>query len=245
MYSGAGQQLWWCALKPPASFIIPTLNESATIAATLERLALDYPEAECLVVDGGSTDDTVQRVDDVVDALEISARVLHSEPGRARQMNAGAQAATGNYLVFFHADTRPPGSPRSLLTVLQAGPAWGFAAVKLTGDGWMLRIIERFMSWRSRLTRVATGDQMLFVRADLFDRLGGFADIPLMEDVELSKRLRRESAPSIITDPVETSSRRWRERGVLRTVLTMWSLRLAYFCGVHPRRLWRYYYGDQ
>jgi rSAM/selenodomain-associated transferase 2 len=220
------------------SFVIPTLNEGAGIKGMLQALARDYPGAERIVVDGGSSDATVAEV------LASGAVLLRSEPGRARQMNIGAEAASGDYIFFVHADTRPPASPQSLTSVLDSIPQWGFARIRLSGDGVALRVIEWCINLRSRLTRVATGDQMLFVRADLFARLGGFAAIPLMEDVELSKRLRRTAAPEIIADPVETSSRRWRERGIVRTVLQMWALRLAYFCGVHPDRLWRRYYGE-
>ena len=205
----------------------------------LQALARDYPGAERIVVDGGSSDATVAEV------LASGAVLLRGEPGRARQMNIGAEAASGDYIFFVHADTRPPASPHSLTSALDSIPQWGFARIRLSGDGVALRVIEWCINLRSRLTRVATGDQMLFVRADLFARLGGFAAIPLMEDVELSKRLRRTAAPAIIADPVQTSSRRWREHGIVRTVLQMWALRLAYFCGVHPDRLWRHYYGDR
>jgi rSAM/selenodomain-associated transferase 2 len=220
------------------SFVIPTLNEGAGINGMLQTLAQDYPGAERIVVDGGSSDDTAAEV------LASGAVLLRSEPGRARQMNIGADAASGDYIFFIHADTRPPAIPQSLTSVLDSIPQWGFARIRLSGDGVALRVIEWSINLRSRLTRVATGDQMLFVRADLFARLGGFATIPLMEDVELSKRLRRTAAPVIIAAPVETSSRRWRERGIVRTVLQMWALRLAYYCGVHPDRLWRHYYGE-
>jgi rSAM/selenodomain-associated transferase 2 len=220
------------------SFVVPTLNEGAGIKGMLQTLAQDYPGAERIVVDGGSSDETVAEV------LASGAVLLRSEPGRARQMNIGAEAASGDYIFFVHADTRPPASPQSLTSVLDSVPQWGFARIRLSGDGVALRVIEWSINLRSRLTRVATGDQMLFVRADLFARLGGFAAIALMEDVELSKRLRHTAAPEIIADPVETSSRRWRERGIVRTVLQMWALRLAYFCGAHPDRLWRRYYGE-
>ncbi|MFT6285694.1 MAG: rSAM/selenodomain-associated transferase 2 [Alcanivorax sp.] len=221
------------------SFVIPTLNEGARIKRMLQTLAQDYPGAERIVVDGGSSDGTVAEV------LASGAVLLRSDSGRARQMNLGADAASGDYIFFVHADTCPPTNPQSLTGVLDNAPQWGFFRIRLSGDGVALRVIEGCINLRSRLTRVATGDQMLFVRADLFARLGGFAPIPLMEDVELSKRLRRTASPAIIVDPVETSSRRWRERGIMRTVLQMWALRLAYFCGVHPDRLWRRYYGER
>ncbi len=122
-------------------------------------------------------------------------------------------------------------------------PLWGFCPVQLSGRHWLLRWVERGINWRSRTTGIGTGDQMLFVRRDCFEALGGFADLPLMEDVELCKRLRKRSRPLVLQEPVVTSSRRWEERGILRTVVQMWLLRLAYFLGVSPQRLHRAYYG--
>jgi hypothetical protein len=126
---------------------------------------------------------------------------------------------------------------------LADNPAWGFCPVRLSGEHWLLRWVERGINWRSRMTGVATGDQMLFLRSDVFAAVNGFSDIPLMEDVELSKRLRRLAAPRVLPQPVRTSSRRWEQRGILRTVMQMWGLRLAYACGVQPATLWRHYYG--
>lgn len=222
---------------PRLSFIIPVLNEGRVIDGLLRRLRAHYPSAELLVVDGGSADDTVAR------AAPLCDRLLTSVPGRALQMNCGAGLARGDYLLFLHADSVPTASPMQLDSLLASEPSWGFCLVRLDGKEWVYRCIGGCMNWRSRLTRIATGDQMLFVRRDVFRATGGFDPIPLMEDVAYCKRLRIMAPPLIIPQPVQTSSRRWRSRGVLRTVLQMWGLRLAYFFGVSPQRLWRSYYG--
>ena len=224
-------------MPPRLSIVLPVLNEAASLPGTLARLRRHFPEAELLVVDGGSSDETVAL------AAMDSVQVLHSQRGRARQMNTGAAAARGDYLLFLHADSEPGYTAADLYLELAAEPAWGFAPVILAGRRWVFRVIEHAISWRSRLTRVATGDQGIFVLRSVFEDLGGYADIPLMEDVELSKRLRSQSAPRVLPWPVTTSSRRWESHGVLRTILTMWRLRLAYVCGVPPQRLYERYYG--
>lgn len=221
----------------PYSFIIPTLNEAERIAALLTELRGQFPCAELVVVDGGSVDATVAQAEPLCDQL------LLADPGRARQMNAGLAAASGKYLFFLHADSRLLINSERLDSYLESSPQWGFCRVRLSGDEWIYRLISAFINGRSRITRVATGDQMLFFQRDFLRDQGGFDDIPLMEDVAVSKRLRRLAPPLIITEPVVTSSRRWREAGVIKTIITMWSLRLAYFLGVSPRRLWHHYYG--
>ena len=230
--------MWWRTLSNGISFVIPVLNEGERIGGLLATLARRFPLAQRLVVDGGSDDDTVAHV------LAGGSQLLIGEQGRARQMNLGGRAATGRYLFFLHADNQPPEQLQEIETVLAADPEWGFAPVRLSGTGRLLRWVEWSMNLRSRMTRVATGDQMLFVRADVFESLSGYADIPLMEDVEICKRLRRRSPPAILPSAVVTSSRRWESRGVIATVLQMWALRLAYVCGVSPQALWRFYYGD-
>jgi rSAM/selenodomain-associated transferase 2 len=217
--------------------VIPVLNEQGGIAALLQDLRVRFPGAELLVVDGGSHDDTVRL------ALVGADAVLLGAPGRARQMNLGAAAAGGDYLLFLHADTRPEFCAAELCAELAQAPAWAFCQVKLSGPHRALAVVAWFMNRRSRLTAIATGDQLLMVRRDVFLALGGFADIALMEDIELCKRLRREAPPRRLSLRVETSSRRWEERGILRTVLQMWSLRLAYWLGASPQRLCRWYYG--
>jgi rSAM/selenodomain-associated transferase 2/rSAM/selenodomain-associated transferase 1 len=223
------------------SIIIPVLNEANDLLACLKPLqSWRQQGVELIVVDGGSDDDTLVLAREYADKAFVAAR------GRARQMNAGAKAATGRYLLFLHADTRLPQEGLDELLVRfeslqQHSAAWGFFPVRLSAQRWPLRVIERAMSWRSRLTSVATGDQAIFVARSLWDQLEGFADIPLMEDVELSKRLRRHSAPMIMPVAVETDSRRWESGGIVRTVLLMWSLRLLYVCGVKPQRLAPWY----
>lgn len=219
------------------SFVIPVLNEERRIAVLLRDLRTRFPRCELVVVDGGSEDATVDAATPYCDLL------LHSEPGRAAQMNLGAGAARSDYLFFLHADSRPQISAAELDAALAGHPSWGFCRVRLDGGRPLFRVIEWFMNQRSRLTRIATGDQMLFVDRALFDSSGGFDAIPLMEDVAYCKRLRRLAAPAILAPAVVTSSRRWEEGGALRTILLMWSLRLAYFLGVSPATLWRHYYG--
>ena len=218
-----------------ASFVIPVLNEEAIVATLLKELRQQFPDCELLVVDGGSNDQTV------VKAMPLCDQLLLGRPGRAQQMNLGGSVAGAEYLFFLHADSRPGLSARQLQACLSQRPEWGFCRVRLRGKSRWFRVIEWFMNQRSRLTRVATGDQMIFVRKDLFASNGGFDDIPLMEDVALCKRLRGLCRPRIIPQPVLTSSRRWEERGVAGTVLRMWLLRLAYVVGVPPQTLRRHY----
>lgn len=219
------------------SFIIPVLNEQAGIGLLLQDLRQRYPDSELLVVDGGSNDGTVAAV------IPHSAKLLLGPQGRAAQMNLGGRAASGDYLCFLHADSRPTVSADQLQAYLSGRAGWGFCRIRLSGRGYLLRVIESFMNVRSSLTRVATGDQMLWLHRDLFVSTGGFDSIPLMEDVAYCKRLRQQMSPQVISEAVITSSRRWEQRGVVRTVLAMWCLRLAYFLGVSPQRLWHYYYG--
>lgn len=224
-------------MAPLISFIIPVFNEAPRVAELLENLRRRYPDSQLIVVDGGSADKTVRA------AMPRCDQLLLSGPGRARQMNLGGRVARGDYLFFLHADTTPTASAAQLAGCLAQAPAWGFCPVRLSGSRRVFRLIERAMNWRSRLTRVATGDQMLFLQRELFEQTEGFDDIPLMEDVAYCKRLRRLAAPVVTGQPVVTSSRRWEERGILRTVVTMWLLRLAYVLGVSPHRLHQFYYG--
>ena len=219
------------------SIVIPVLDEAETLPATLAALqGLRRLGHEVVVVDGGSRDGTPRIAEAVAD------RVVTCPPGRARQMNAGAAAATRAVLLFLHADTLlPPQADRRILEALGAGRIWGRFDVRLSGSAWPFRVIERMMNWRSRLSGMATGDQAIFVRREAFVRIGGFPEIPLMEDLELSRRLRRHGRPACLRPPVVTSSRRWEERGIVPTVLLMWGLRLAWFLGVPPRRLARLY----
>jgi rSAM/selenodomain-associated transferase 2 len=216
------------------SIIIPTLNEAAEIEKALAALQpLRARGCEVIVVDGGSADDTVEL------ARPLADRVVAAERGRARQQNAGAAAASGDVLLFLHADTRlPPSADERVMGGLDRGGAgWGRFDVRLTGRHPLLRVIERMIGARSRLSGIATGDQAIFVRRDWFERAGRFPDIPLMEDVALSKALKRLGPPLCLRDTVTASSRRWEERGVMRTMLLMWRLRLDYWRGADPARL--------
>jgi rSAM/selenodomain-associated transferase 2 len=216
------------------SIIIPALNEAARIADTLRPLQpLRARGHEVIVVDGGSADATAEI------ARPLADRVIASEPGRARQQNAGALAAAGDVLLFLHADTLlPPDADRLVIDGLtRSGRGWGRFDVRLSGRAPALRMVERMMNLRSRATGIATGDQAIFVRPDGFWRAGGFPQIPLMEDVALSRILRRAGPPLCVRERVLTSSRRWEERGVLRTILLMWRLRAEYALGADPARL--------
>lgn len=224
---------------PLLSVIIPARDEVEVLPWLLEDLApLRAAGVELILVDGGSRDGTSQRAASAVD------RILASAPGRALQMNAGALAASGRYLWFLHADTRvPPLARRRLLEVLNEQPAWGRFDVRLSGAGPSLRLIGWMINLRSRLSGVASGDQGIFVSRALFEEQGGYAELPLMEDLELSRRLRRLARPRCLWPPLVTSSRRWERDGVWRTVLLMWRLRLAYYFGASPEELARQYYG--
>lgn len=215
------------------SVVIPALDEVAALPALLEDLrALRSAGAELILVDGGSRDGTPELAAARVD------RLLYSQPGRARQMNAGAARAGGDYLWFLHADTRlSPACLAALQQVLVDEPDWGRFDLRLSGAGPSLWLIGQMINLRSRLTGIASGDQGIFVRRELFEALGGYADIPLMEDLELCRRLRRVARPRCLRPPLSTSSRRWEQHGTWRTVWLMWRLRLAYYRGVSPELL--------
>ncbi len=214
------------------SIIIPVLNEVAQLPALLARLApLQARGAQVLVVDGGSRDGSAQ-------LPRTDVEWLQAAPGRARQMNAGAAQARGEVLLFLHADTQLPALADQLLTqALATGRVWGRFDVRISGRAWLLPMVAFMMNRRSRLTGIATGDQAMFVRRDTFEALGGFAEQPLMEDIELSVRLRRIGAPACLRAKVITSGRRWESRGVWRTIFLMWRLRWAYWRGVPASQL--------
>ena len=216
------------------SVVVPALNEARGIRAALEALApLRARGHELIVADGGSTDATAQL------AGELADRVLQTPRGRAVQMNCGASVATGDYLVFLHADTRlPPGADKLVAASLRSH-AWGRFDVEIEGRHPLLKVVAWSMNLRSRLSGIATGDQAIFVRRAAFP---GFPEIALMEDVAFCRRMKRLGPPACRRETVLTSGRRWETRGVLRTILLMWRLRLMYFLGADPEDLSRIYY---
>jgi len=213
--------------------VIPTLEEAGQIRASLEALApLRARGHEVIVVDGGSRDATVEL------ARPLADHVLTSARGRAIQMNAGARVARANALVFLHADTRLPALGDALiLNALKVYP-WGRFDVRIEGSHRLLGLVACAMNLRSRLSGIATGDQAIFVRRDLFV---GFPEIALMEDIAFSRLMKRLGAPACLRERVTTSGRRWEARGILRTIFLMWRLRLLYALGVAPQRLGRDY----
>ncbi|SBT09411.1 Glycosyl transferase family 2 [Candidatus Accumulibacter aalborgensis] len=215
------------------SLILPVLNEAATVATQLTALeALRRRGAELVLVDGGSRDGTPALARPAVD------RLLESPRGRATQMNTGARASRGQVLLFLHTDTAlPPDADDLIRQAIVGGASWGRFDVRIDGRHPLLRVVEWMMNQRSRLTGIATGDQAIFVRREVFDSAGGYPEIPLMEDVALSKRLKRIASPACLRERVVTSARRWEKHGVLRTILLMWRLRASYFFGADPQQL--------
>ncbi|WP_126444899.1 TIGR04283 family arsenosugar biosynthesis glycosyltransferase [Sulfuricystis multivorans] len=216
------------------SIVIPVLDEADGIVSALQALQpLRARGGEVIVVDGGSVDATLEL------ARPLADQAISAPRGRARQMNAGAAAASGAVLLFLHADTRlPEEADRLILDALAAGKGqWGRFDVEIAGDSPWLGVVARMMNLRSRLTGIATGDQAMFVSRAAFLAVGGFPEIPLMEDIALSKALRQRGRPLCLTARATTSGRRWETHGVWRTILLMWWLRLRYFFGADPQRL--------
>jgi rSAM/selenodomain-associated transferase 2 len=248
----------------PISVVIPVLNEEGFLPTTLSQTAaLGFDEL--IVVDGGSQDRTcdmvlafasaparthqpsalsVQQSDLSPQPSALSpVALIKSEAGRARQMNVGAAASRGDILLFLHTDTLLPQDARSAIEQALTDPACvgGRFDVRFDRDQGLGRVISRMMNVRSRWTGIATGDQAIFVRRQIFERLGGFADLPLMEDVEFSRRLKRAGRIAALRHQVFTSYRRWEARGPWRTILLMWILRFLYWMGVNPHRLAEWY----
>ena len=216
--------------------IIPTLDEAERIRASLEALApLRAKGHEVIVVDGGSSDSTIERARPLVDQVLSSAR------GRAMQMNAGARAARAETLVFLHADTRLPALADALIINALRVYAWGRFDVQIEGAHPLLGLVACAMNLRSRLTGIATGDQAIFVRREVFEHLGGYAEIDLCEDVDFVRRLRRTGRFVCLRSRVTTSARRWRRAGLVRTILRMWLIKTLFLAGVSPAWLKRRY----
>ena len=219
------------------SIVMPVLDEAAEIDAALAALApLRADGQQLIVVDGGSRDGTLAQCGGRADEL------LQAPRGRASQMNSGAARAQGDVLLFLHADTRlPSGADVAIEQAVRAGAQWGRFDVTITGRSPMFAVIAALMNLRSRWSGIATGDQAIFVRRDLFERIGGYADLPLMEDIDLCKRLRACSAPACLRQRVSTSGRRWERDGVWRTMILMWRLRWRYWRGEPAEALARAY----
>jgi rSAM/selenodomain-associated transferase 2 len=214
------------------SIIIPTFNESATIQSCLLALQSLRDHAEIIVVDGDSNDNTIEI------ATAYADKILSSERGRAKQMNHGAAQATGDILLFLHADTELPEHALSLIAQqLTTQQPWGRFDIELCGESIMFKVIAFMMNWRSRLTGIATGDQVLFISKTVFNAVGGYPDIALMEDIALSGALKKISPPVCLTAKVKSSARRWQHDGIYKTILLMWSLRLRYWLGQDPQYL--------
>lgn len=221
------------------SVVIPTLNEAGTLETLLGPLSHCLcDDVECIVVDGGSTDQTLA----IADRYRVA--VLASAAGRAVQMNAGWQQARGRLVWFVHADTGlPDGAIDALRSLADRNDPelWGRFDVRLDDPRWPYRMIAWFINHRSRLTGISTGDQGQFAMRSALERIGGFPEQPLMEDVDLSKALKRLASPVNLPLRLTTSVRRWQHKGVTRTIVLMWCLRLAHACGVSPNRLARWY----
>lgn len=221
------------------SIIIPVLNDADCLDQSLARLfgmqwVTDH--AEVIVSDGGSHDGSL----DIANRYPCS--VVHSNAGRATQMNAASKTAQGKYLLFLHADST---IPEDFAHFIDVDIQWGFYRLRLSDPAFIYRVIESAINLRTRLTRVAGGDQALYFRRQFFESLDAYPKIPLMEDIAICKTARQQAQPCIVRSPVSSSSRRWRNNGIAKTILLMWLLRCAYWLGVDPERLHKIYYPSQ
>jgi rSAM/selenodomain-associated transferase 2 len=220
------------------SVIIPTLNETEQIQHCLASVqSLRRNGHEVIVVDGGSEDETCSQVKDLAD------KVIHHSRGRATQMNAGARAACGEILIFLHADTCLPTEADTVITssIKDSAEFWGRFNVRLSGRHWAFRIIEICMNLRTRITGIVTGDHAMFMSKEIYNKVKGFPEIALMEDIAISSKFKHVVCPICLKHKVTTSSRRWEENGIIKTILKMWWLRISYFLGTDPLKLARQY----
>jgi rSAM/selenodomain-associated transferase 2 len=223
------------------SIIIPTLNEEVALSQNLPKLQAYRDRGhEIILVDGGSHDRSLPVARPLVD------RFIQTVKGRAHQMNEGADVAKNEILLFLHADTGLPDSADELIlqALNSAEHLWGRFNVRFGNEKFIFKVISKAMNIRSAISGIATGDQAIFVNKNIFEDVGFFDRIPLMEDVALSKKLLKHSRPCCLQEAVMTSSRRWENNGIYKTIFLMWRLRLAYFFGVRPEKLADQYYPD-
>ncbi len=215
------------------SIIIPVFNEADNIQNCLFSIKKQKYPCEIIIVDGGSTDKTLEI------ARPFADKTIHSDKGRATQMNKGAQYASGDILLFLHADTLLPNNALELLSQIfkQQSNAWGRFNIELAGQAIILKIIALMMNWRSCFTGIATGDQVIFINKTLFGSVGGYPEIALMEDISLSSTLIKLSRPHCLNATVISSGRLWEQHGMVKTILLMWSMRLRFFLGENPEIL--------
>ncbi len=226
----------WNISSTKISIIIPTINEAGNIKEAINSTQ-PSTNVEVIVVDGGSKDDTLTI------AQTLGLKIILSPPGRAVQMNMGAMAASGDILLFLHADTHlPTGFDVMIRTALQQpGTAAGAFTLRIDASGWGMRLVEWGVKWRSHFCQMPYGDQAIFLTQEIFHKLGGYPEIPIMEDFELMRRLKRQGKIAILSVPVITSSRRWLQKGILQTTLINQIVIIAYLIGVSPERIRSWY----
>jgi len=225
-------------MSPKISIVIPTLNEADQLVERLKHLQTYRADCEVLLVDGGSRDSTPIMAEAWVDKVIVCA------PGRAKQMNVGAEQSHAEVLLFLHADTQLPDNATGLIVqAIQTGYLWGRLDVAFDRTKSIFKLIAYMTKLRSRLTGIATGDQAMFVNRQVFYQVKGFPEIALMEDIALSKRLKKIGTPCCLKAKAITSARRWEKHGLFKTIFLMWTLRLAYFLGADPEDLAIRYYG--
>lgn len=227
--------------KPDFSIVIPVLYEQRTIAGFLEDLGRvrDYSRCELIVVDGEPDGGTIREIsgDGVVTMI--------SPPGRARQMNAGAAVARGDVLLFLHADTRLPAGALAEVERALAGADAGAFRLSFDSNRFIYRVMAGFVTIRAHWNRLPYGDQALFMRRRYFEQLGGYSDIPILEDVDIVRRIRRSGGRlEIIKSRVRTSCRRMEAEGIFRRVTLNWMMTVLYNLGVSPHKLARFYRDD-
>lgn len=236
------------------SIVIPLLNEADNLPKLMGHLAhLNPAPYQVILVDGGSADNSAAIAKELIESLIDSSpsvisgqvidwQIIESTAGRALQMNAGAELATGDVLLFLHADTQLPNHAIADITLAVRQAAWGRFDVRLDSSTWMLKVVSQMINWRSRFSGIATGDQAIFIKKPLFEQLGGYPQQPLMEDIELCKRLKAIGKPACLQSKVITSARRWQQYGTWRTISLMWHLRFDYWRGVSADNIKQRYY---